>query len=123
MAFSIPAGVSAVLGVGLPGMGKTTSLINLCNQLHRQAVTPIVFSFHQDIDEKQYDLVSAVAGRTRQDGDEKLTKFDEMMKYVDKVDSADLTEDEILNPTGWVLLGLILSSGKVHTDAQPPTVA
>ena len=24
---------------------------------------------------------------------------------------------------GWVLLGLILSSGKVHTDAQPPTVA
>ena len=41
------------------------------------------------------------------DGDEKLTKFDEMMKYVDKVDSADLSEDEILNPKGWVLLGLI----------------
>jgi len=41
------------------------------------------------------------------DGDEKLSKLDEMMKYVDKVDSADLTEDEILNPTGWVLLGFI----------------
>jgi oligoribonuclease NrnB/cAMP/cGMP phosphodiesterase (DHH superfamily) len=41
------------------------------------------------------------------DGHEKLTKFDEMMKYVDKVDSADLSEDEILNPEKWVLLGLI----------------
>jgi nanoRNase/pAp phosphatase (c-di-AMP/oligoRNAs hydrolase) len=39
--------------------------------------------------------------------DHDLTKFDEMMKYVDKVDSADLTEDDILNPKGWVLLGLI----------------
>ncbi len=40
-------------------------------------------------------------------GHDKLARFDEMMKYVDKVDSADLTEDEILNPTGWVLLGFI----------------
>ena len=30
-----------------------------------------------------------------------------MMTYVDKVDSAMLTEDEILNPQGWVLLGFI----------------
>lgn len=41
------------------------------------------------------------------DGAEKLSKFNEMMKYVDKVDSADLTEDEINNPKGWVLLGFI----------------
>ncbi len=40
-------------------------------------------------------------------GHDKLSKFDEMLKYVDKVDSADLTEDEILNPTGWVMLGFI----------------
>jgi oligoribonuclease NrnB/cAMP/cGMP phosphodiesterase (DHH superfamily) len=40
-------------------------------------------------------------------GDERLEKFEEMLKYVDKVDSADLTEDEILNPSGWVLLGFI----------------
>ena len=40
-------------------------------------------------------------------GDEKLGKFAEMIKYVDKMDSADLTKDEILNPTGWVLLGFI----------------
>ena len=40
-------------------------------------------------------------------GDEKLGKFAEMIKYVDKMDSADLTSDEILNPTGWILLGFI----------------
>jgi len=39
--------------------------------------------------------------------DPRLKKFDEMMHYVDKVDSADLTEDEIMNPTGWILLGFI----------------
>jgi len=38
--------------LGLPGMGKTTSLINICLQLQAQGVTPIVFSYHQDIDEK-----------------------------------------------------------------------
>ncbi len=40
-------------------------------------------------------------------GHDKLSKFDEMMKYVDKLDSADLVEDEILNPAGWVMLGFI----------------
>jgi nanoRNase/pAp phosphatase (c-di-AMP/oligoRNAs hydrolase) len=40
-------------------------------------------------------------------GEEKLGKFTEMLKYVDKMDSADLTKDEIMNPTGWVLLGFI----------------
>lgn len=38
--------------LGLPGMGKTTCLINLCRQLEAQEITPIVFSYHQDIDEK-----------------------------------------------------------------------
>lgn len=38
--------------LGLPGMGKTTCLINICVQLARQGITPIVFSYHQDIDEK-----------------------------------------------------------------------
>ena len=38
--------------LGLPGMGKTTSLINICVQLVCQGITPIVFSYHQDIDEK-----------------------------------------------------------------------
>lgn len=38
---------------------------------------------------------------------DKLIRFKDMLHFVDKVDSADLSEDEILNPTGWVLLGFI----------------
>lgn len=38
--------------VGLPGMGKTTSLISICAQLQRSGITPIIFSYHDDIDEK-----------------------------------------------------------------------
>jgi len=41
-------------------------------------------------------------------GDEKLGRFSEMIRYVDKVDSGNLTADEILNPYGWVLLGFIM---------------
>jgi nanoRNase/pAp phosphatase (c-di-AMP/oligoRNAs hydrolase) len=40
-------------------------------------------------------------------GKEKLGRFDEMIKYVDKMDSADLTIDEFMYPSGWVLLGFI----------------
>jgi len=52
-------------------------------------------------------------------GDEKLGQFAEMLKYADKMDSADLTMDEILNPTGWVLLGFIADPrtglGRIHS--------
>jgi nanoRNase/pAp phosphatase (c-di-AMP/oligoRNAs hydrolase) len=41
-------------------------------------------------------------------GDAKLGHFSEMIHYVDKVDSGNLTSDEILNPRGWVLLGFIM---------------
>ncbi|MDR2079348.1 MAG: exopolyphosphatase, partial [Treponema sp.] len=41
-------------------------------------------------------------------GDEKLGRFAEMIRYVDKVDSGNLSADEILNPRGWVLLGFIM---------------
>ena len=37
---------------GLPGMGKTTCLINICRYLVAGNVLPIVFSYHDDIDEK-----------------------------------------------------------------------
>ncbi|MCL2190519.1 MAG: exopolyphosphatase [Treponema sp.] len=53
------------------------------------------------------------------DGDEKLGRFAEMMKYVDKMDSASLTEDEIMNPSGWVLLGFLVDPrtglGRIHS--------
>jgi DNA phosphorothioation-dependent restriction protein DptH len=45
-----------LLIVGLPGMGKTTCLIQLCRQLMAGGIAPIVFSYHEDIDEKLGDL-------------------------------------------------------------------
>ncbi|MGE4297806.1 MAG: exopolyphosphatase [Desulfovibrionaceae bacterium] len=35
-------------------------------------------------------------------------RFEPMMTAVDKVDSADLNEEEILHPEGWVLLGFLM---------------
>lgn len=39
-----------LLVVGQPGMGKTTALVNICHQLWRAGVAPIVFSYHSDLD-------------------------------------------------------------------------
>ena len=36
-----------------------------------------------------------------------LTKYDEMLEQVDRVDSGKLTIDDVLNPQGWVLLGFL----------------
>ena len=41
-------------------------------------------------------------------GDAKLGRFSEMIHYVDKVDSGNLSADEIQDPKGWVLLGFIM---------------
>lgn len=41
-------------------------------------------------------------------GKEKFPQFDDMMEAVDKVDSANLTIDEVLNPSGWILVGFIM---------------
>ena len=40
-------------------------------------------------------------------GAEKFPHYGDMIVSVDKVDSGNLTRDEILNPTGWILLGFI----------------
>ena len=37
--------------VGLPGMGKTTCLLNLCLQMVKSNISPIIFSYHEDIDQ------------------------------------------------------------------------
>lgn len=41
-------------------------------------------------------------------GREKFPQFDDMMIAVDKVDSGDLTIDEIQHPTGWILVGFLM---------------
>ena len=43
-------------------------------------------------------------------GMEKFKKFDDMLIAADKVDSADLSREEILNPEGWILLAYIADS-------------
>ena len=42
------------------------------------------------------------------DGATRLAHLAEMVRYVDKVDAAKLTIEEIRNPTGWILLGFIM---------------
>jgi len=49
-----------LLVAGLPGMGKTTCLLNLCRQMLDAGVRPIVFSYHQDIDEQLERLGAGV---------------------------------------------------------------
>lgn len=41
-------------------------------------------------------------------GASRFSHFDEMMEAVDKVDSGNLTIDEIMNPTGWILIGFLM---------------
>lgn len=41
-------------------------------------------------------------------GKDKFPRFDGLLNAVDKVDSANLTAEEILHPTGWVLLGFLM---------------
>ena len=41
-------------------------------------------------------------------GKERFPQFNEMMEAVDKVDSGNLSIDEIMNPTGWVLIGFLM---------------
>jgi len=49
-----------LLVAGLPGMGKTTFLLNLCKQMTAAGIRPIVFSYHQDIDQSLQQLIGSV---------------------------------------------------------------
>ena len=41
-------------------------------------------------------------------GRERFPQFDDMMEAVDKVDSGNLTVDEVMNPKGWILVGFLM---------------
>ena len=41
-------------------------------------------------------------------GEARFAHYDDMMIAVDKVDSGNLTREEILNPTGWILIGFLM---------------
>lgn len=41
-------------------------------------------------------------------GSERFPHFNEMLEAVDKVDSGNLTIEEVQNPTGWILIGYLM---------------
>ncbi len=41
-------------------------------------------------------------------GKERFPQFDDLMAAVDKVDSGNLTIEEIMNPKGWILVGFLM---------------
>lgn len=45
-----------LLVVGLPGMGKTTALANVAQQLVYSSILPVMFSYHGDIDQAAREL-------------------------------------------------------------------
>ena len=49
-----------LLIAGLPGMGKTTCLVNMCKQMVGANIQPVVFSYHQDIDERLEESVGDI---------------------------------------------------------------
>jgi len=57
------------------------------------------------------------------DGQDRMPYMSEMVSAVDKVDSGQLTVDEIVNPKGWVLLGFIMDPrtglGRYRGFAKP----
>ena len=54
------AGNPHLLVAGLPGMGKTTCLLNVCRQMVDAEISPIIFSYHEDIDEKLESSVESL---------------------------------------------------------------
>ncbi len=49
-----------LLIAGLSGMGKTTCLLNICHQAAENGVCPIIFSYHEDIDQRLTRIVPKV---------------------------------------------------------------
>ncbi len=46
--------------VGLPGMGKTACIVNLCLQLAESGVRPIVFAYHDDIEDRLCEKLGSI---------------------------------------------------------------
>jgi len=110
-----------LLIVGQPGMGKTHCLINVCQQLHQQGIVPIVFSFHQDIDEK---LTATVPGGVQTVSYEGLG-FNPMeviathaQAYVESVDMLRDVFSAIFTDLGEVQLGSLRKALKKSYEDQ-----
>ena len=51
-------------------------------------------------------------------GRERFPQFDDMMEAVDKVDSGNLTIDEVQNPKGWILIGFLMDACRTMTTDE-----
>ncbi len=75
---------------------------------------------HHSSEQQRQDLAGKYKGESRlapscariiydyYGGRERFPQFDDMMIAVDKVDSGNLTIDEVQNPTGWILVGYLM---------------
>lgn len=48
----------------------------------------------------------------------RFPQFDDMMEAVDKVDSGNLTIDEVQNPKGWILIGFLMDQELDLEDSE-----
>jgi len=100
------------------GLIEVTSEDILCNVPYAEGCK-MWFDHHSSEGERLDEYVS-VEGESRLapscarvvydyfKGEQTLPRFAGMIEYVDKVDSGQLTKEEILNPTGWILLGFLM---------------
>ena len=78
--------------VGFPGMGKTEAVMNICQQLMAQAIVPIVFSYHPDIDERLSERLAGVQLLDHQQLGFNPMHLDEVTRTA-HVDSAGMLRD------------------------------
>ncbi len=75
---------------------------------------------HHSSEQERLDLEGKYKGESRKapscariiyeyyGGKERFPQFDDLMVAVDKVDSGNLTIDEVQNPQGWILVGFLM---------------
>lgn len=75
---------------------------------------------HHSSEHERLELAGKYKGESRQapscariiydyyGGASRFPQFGDMMEAVDKVDSGNLTIDEVLNPQGWILIGFLM---------------
>ena len=123
--------------VGLPGMGKTTCLINICLQMVKSGIVPIVFSYHDDIDTKMINKLGSDVHFVDYAGlgfNPLEVVGDSAIAYIDNVGMLRDIFSSIFHDLGEIQLGRLreaikksyedqgwADSGRCRTDLQLPT--
>lgn len=123
--------------VGLPGMGKTTCLINICLQMVKFGIVPIVFSYHDDIDTKMINKLGSDVHFVDYAGlgfNPLEVVGDSTIAYIDNVGMLRDNFSSIFHDLGEIQLGRLrealkqtyvdqgwADSGRSRTDLQLPS--